>query len=165
MEMQFPDNFKHTQLTEGRFRDLWQLKSLNRHCAIVRSVEEGFDAVRYVERTRARALQITRPNLLRGLAFGAIIEMDTVPTGLSALVDAVDTRQRSRMVWQWSLVLVLSQRVAIGVHTWMKVYLSSVYETILEAHRMSDWQVAGFNKDALMKFLMTVTGGSKRLDL
>jgi len=56
--------------------------------------------------------------------------------------------------------------VALGIHTWMKVFLTSHYQGILAAYLEEGWSAREFKreKDALMKFLLSLSGQGKGLD-
>lgn len=168
MQPVLPAEFRHTVLNEEAYRDLWVYKTWNRHCAILRTVGRSaqFDADAYAAEARNRIVDLTRPNILRGLAFGTILELDEVPPHLESLADAVDTRQRSRSVWQWITVLLPRQQIALGIQTWMHVFLTQYQQGILEAHREAGWEVREFKKekDAVLKFLLTISGRGRSLD-
>ena len=148
-------------MEENPHRDLWVYKTWDRHCAILRTVNNcpHFDPVDYSITARKRIVELTRPNFFRGLAFGTILELEEMAPNVTQLVDAIDTRQRSRSVWQWIVILFPREQIALGIHTWMQVFLTPFQRAILDALRQADWEVREFKKekDAVMKFLQATS--------
>ena len=141
---------------------LWEMKQWMRHAAIcrTRTRANSFACSAYVNQTRARINDQCRPNWWRGLAFGTVLEIDELPTDSEAIFDALDVRQRSKTVWQWAIVAIERPRVVIGMHIWMRVALTPIFDSALVGYREEGYEARTFkkDKDALMKFLTTIRG-------
>ncbi len=48
------------------------------------------------------------------MALGTVLEIDRLPTNVELISDAIDTRQKGRVVWQWSVIAVRDQRLVLG---------------------------------------------------
>ena len=149
-------NFILREDTEDSER-LLDAKHFNRHCAIY-SLEYrngNFLPTEYIQSTRKRILSLTKPNFLRGLGFGTILESRDYLPGIENLHEAIDTRQKEKSVWQWLIVKLENPRICIGIHTWMHVFLTKYYNHYLNEFRKEGYQVESFKKekDKIMAFL------------
>ena len=140
-------------LNEGEH--LLELRSFNRHAAIYK--------ITYVRKfepkeIRERIKEITKPNILRGLAFGVFIESETLPENLDDLFEAIDIRQKERSVWQWTVIQVKNPKIAIGFHTWMRVFLSPFFDKNLSDLKDIGYPIEKFKKEKgkIMKVLTSL---------
>jgi hypothetical protein len=69
-------------------------------------------------------------------------------------------RTDARGVWQWAVVAAAAPRTVVGVHTWMRMWLSPVFDSILEHYASLGYGVTGAvrEKDGLVRFLTGVAG-------
>jgi hypothetical protein len=92
------------------------------------------------------------------MAFGVVADVPAISLTLDDLKVLVDVRDNAKGTLQWVILVAGSGGAALGVHTWMEVYLSPVYRRILQALTEAGYRVAGArrDKDGLMKFLTGV---------
>jgi hypothetical protein len=96
----------------------------------------------------------------RGLAFGAVVEVDSIGVSATELASLVDGRENVQGTWQW-VILVSCDGKALAVHTWIEGFLSPLYLGLLESLRTEGFEVASARKekDGLMKFLTAARPG------
>ncbi len=161
MHLILPRKFERVSGDSGEGLNVYQAKSFNRHSAVIQESAraESFSSERYVSTTRKKALARCKPNWLRGLALGTVLEIDRLPTNVELISDAIDTRQKGRVVWQWSVIAVRDQRLVLGLHTWMQVYLTPVYGDLLFQFAEEGFTIERFKKekDRLMALLIKLS--------
>ena len=136
---------------------LLEYKTLNRHAAIYWLTIDLVNSSSALSpgQIRNRVTEITKPNMFRGLAFGVIISAADLPENVDDFFEAIDVRQKERSVWQWTIFRIEEPKIVIGLHTWMQVWLSSVYESYLNNLQSVGFPVERFTrkKGKLMKIL------------
>ena len=140
-------------LNEGEH--LLELRSFNRHSAIYKIT---YSQTPDPKEIRERVKEITKPNILRGLAFGVFIETETLPKNLDDLFEAIDIQQKERSVWQWTIIQVNNPKIAIGFHTWMKVFLTSSFDENFSDLEDMGYPIEKFKKEKgkIMKILTSL---------
>jgi hypothetical protein len=140
----------------------WEYKSFNRHAGLLQASIPGSSppATSLQADVRKKVAASFRIRWLRGLAFGVLAEIDGAPPGADELVKVIDGRDNSRGVWQWVVVAASAPRTVVGVHTWMQVWLSPVFDSILEHYASLGYATtrAVREKDGLVRFLTGVAG-------
>jgi len=89
------------------------------------------------------------------MGFGVVAEVTVNALRTDDLKRLVDGRENPKGTLQWVVLVANDTHSALGVHTWMEVYLSPVYRDILQALSTTGYKVASARKekDGLMKFL------------
>lgn len=89
------------------------------------------------------------------MGFGFVGVFPSLPKGMEACVDDIDVRENAKGTWQWSVICLRNEKVAVGAHMWMQGYLTPVYQHILSHLETDGYKVESFKKekDKLMKFL------------
>lgn len=139
---------------------VWEHKTLNLHRAVLEwtpgRVLRSYSEVSHAVRAEvARRLKVA---WWRGMGFGVVVHLAAPPEGLAACVDDIDGRQNTRGTWQWSIFVFQQSRAAVGVHMWLRGYLSTVYEQTLACCESEGCRIASCqkDKDRLMQFLTLV---------
>lgn len=135
----------------------WELRTLNRHRVVGLHTETrplaGAQALE--AEIRSMVSRYFKTAWWRGMGFGIVVDVPAItltPDDLKLLVDA---RENSQGTWQWVILVAGGAQAALGVHTWMEVYLSPVYRSLLEALAGHGYHVANARreKDGLLRFL------------
>jgi hypothetical protein len=162
MQVQPPEIYKPVSRNIPGGINGWEIRTFNRHCVIAESTAsaDGFTVGDYLANTRRAIRESLRPNFLRGLALGTVLEFDRLPPGIEGIADGIDRQQRERIVWQWAIIASKRENIALGIHTWMHVYTTSAFELLLARYQLSGYQTANFKveKDKLVAFLSRATG-------
>ena len=155
--LHLPRVFLEKPVTERAVR-AWEVKTFNRQAVVWETNLSSVAIPNYISDTRQQVKQACRPNILRGLALGTVLNVPRLPPDLSALASAIDARQKSTCVWQWAIVVCEQPKVVVAIHTWMRVQLTDIYESALSEYREEGYQVGNFmkDKDALIKFLTRI---------
>jgi hypothetical protein len=138
----------------------WELRTLNRHRVVgllkahrtFASAQDLNDEIRGVlGREFKRAWW-------RGIAYGAVVEVDDVALKPDDMKMLVDVRENEKGDLQWVILVAADRHVAVGVHTWIEAFLSPAYRAILLSLESMGCQVHSVRreKDGLMKFLTGV---------
>ena len=95
----------------------------------------------------------------RGFAYGTVAELAVVPWSPRDLEPLVNLYENSKGDLQWVILVTNDSRAAVGVHTWVEVYLTPVYRDILQALGANGYHVtrAVRGMDGLWKFLTGVS--------
>jgi hypothetical protein len=138
----------------------WELRNLNMHrvVGLVTEHRQFADARDLDAEIREVVSRNFRRAWWRGMAYGVVAVAPTISLHLDDLKVLVDVRDNAKGTLQWITLVTSDARVALGVHTWMEVYLSPVYRGILQALSEAGYRVASARreKDGLMKFLTGV---------
>ena len=138
----------------------WELRNLNMHRVIGLVTEHRLfaDAHDLEAEIRAVVSRNFKRAWWRGMGFGVVADVPAISLNLDDLKVLVDVRDNAKGTLQWVILVAGNGGTALGVHTWMEVYLSPVYRSILQALSQAGCQVTGArrDKDGLMKFLTGV---------
>lgn len=120
----------------------WEKKSLGIHRGVIDwSMDMPAESIDEIARQiRLGVKKEFKPGWLRGFGFGVILRVKTVPNDFVGICKHIDTRNKLDGVWQWVVVCLEANRVALGVHTWQRGYLHPVYDSILEQLASSGYQ-------------------------
>ncbi|MCC6511477.1 MAG: hypothetical protein IT423_20425 [Pirellulaceae bacterium] len=138
---------------------LWEKKNLNIHRGLIGinspPVKSIHDLARQV---REGVRDEFRPNWFRGFGFGTIIRFQEVPSDFSEICQHIDTRNKKGGVWQWAVVCLEEDKVAIAIHTWLHGYLRPVYDSVLEQLAANGYQchASDAEMDALIAKLQKI---------
>jgi len=136
---------------------VWEHKTLNMHRAVLvwqpEQAPAEYAAVSAL--VRAKVGSLFKVSWWRGMGFGLVATLPSIPEGVEACVDDIDTRDNPKGTWQWSVLALPARGAVIGAHMWMHGYLSSTYEQLIQRYESEGSRVATFKKekDKLMKFL------------
>ena len=162
MHIILPTSFKSVRFPADGGHEAWEFKNFNRHCVILNQVidHHDFDLEHYLTTTRRCVQREFRPNIFRGLALGTILELPDYVPGVERIADCIDTRQRGRIVWQWAIIAMRGARTALGIHTWMAVYLTPFHNQVLQEYASDGFTVDTFkrDKDRLVETLSKISG-------
>ena len=113
---------------------LWEKKNLNIHRGVIEwSIITPCGSIDEIAgRVREGVKLEFSPGWIRGFGFGTILHLKAAPKDFCRICDHVDTRNKTNGVWQWAIICFDEDRLALGVHTWLKGYLRPVYESILQ---------------------------------
>lgn len=140
---------------------IWEHKTLNMHRVVLVWQPEHLPAqysdIPGIIRGKVEAL--FKVSWWRGMGFGLVAILPSVPNGIEACVEDIDTRENSKGTWQWSVLFFQKQDAVIGAHMWMQGYLSSTYQQLIQFYESNGNRVATFKKekDKLMKFLTSIS--------
>ncbi|MEZ6064204.1 MAG: hypothetical protein R3B90_00515 [Planctomycetaceae bacterium] len=111
---------------------IWEKKNFNIHRGLIEiSVPRVKSIHELAEQIRQGVREEFRPNWFRGFGFGTILRLREVPADFAEICQHIDTRNKQHGVWQWAIVVLEEDQVAIAVHTWLQGYLRPVYDAIL----------------------------------
>jgi hypothetical protein len=138
----------------------WELRTLNRHrvVGLVTPYRQFVDACDLEAEIRRVVSHNFKRSWWRGMAYGVVADVGTISLGVEDLKMLVDIRENSRGTLQWVILVAGRARAALGVHTWMEGYLSTVYRGTLQALGATGYAVASArrDKDGMMKVLTGV---------
>ena len=141
-------------------RTFWELRTLNRHriVGLLRGEKTFADAHELEVEIRSAISHNFKRAWWRGLAYGAVVELEKFSWSPKDLEAMVDIYENSNGVLQWVVLVAADSRSAVGVHTWMETYLSPVYRDVLQTLMTAGYQLAtaAKGKDGLLKFLTGV---------
>ena len=144
----------------------WELRTLNRHRAVglLKEDRKFADVHDLEEEIRSTMSGNFKRSWWRGFAYGVVAELSVIPWSPTDLEPLVNLYESSKGVLQWAILVDLDSRTAIGVHTWLEVYLSPAYREILQALAANGYHVtrAIRAKDGLWRLL---TGISEMKDV
>ncbi len=139
----------------------WELRTLNRHRAVgfledYRKFADGHDLEGEIRGAMSRNF---KRSWWRGFAYGVVAELAAISWSSKDLEVLVDIYENSEGVLQWLVLVANDGRSAVGVHTWLEVYLSPVYRDVLQALAADGYRVTAAirGKDGLWKFLTGVS--------
>jgi hypothetical protein len=140
---------------------IWELKNLNLHRALVLIEPQAdvADPVAFLASLRAGLASSLHRAWWRGLACCVIVaapgHLAWLPADLTPMVDG---REEWRAIVQWLIAASLTDRTAIGMHTWLEVRLSPTYRDLIRAFRADGFAVttAVKGRDGLMRLLTDV---------
>jgi hypothetical protein len=139
----------------------WELRTLNRHRAVglLKEGRKFADVHDLGEEIRSSMSGTFKRSWWRGFAYGVVAELSVIPWSPTDLEPLVNLYESSKGVLQWAILVDLDNRTAIGVHTWLEVYLSPAYREILQALAANGYQVtrAVRGMDGLWTFLTDVS--------
>jgi len=136
---------------------VWEHKTLNMHRVVLvwqpQQIPPHYAEIPGIVRAKVGAL--FKVSWWRGMGFGLLAVLPSVPAGVESCVDDIDTRQNSKGTWQWSILYLSNRHAVIGAHMWMRGYLSGTYHQLIQSYESAGNKVATFKKekDKLMKFL------------
>lgn len=120
---------------------LWETKNLNIHRGLIDFTASGTKSIHdLASQVRNCVRDEFRPNWFRGFGFGTIIRLPEVPTDFSEICEHIDTRNKKGGVWQWAIVCLEEDKIAIAIHTWLHGYLRPVYDSVLEQLTQNGYQ-------------------------
>lgn len=112
---------------------LWEKKNFNIHRGLIEfTAPDALSIHDLANQVREGVREEFRPGWFRGFGFGAIIHFPKVPADFTEICQHVDTRNKLHGVWQWVVVCLDEEKVALGIHTWLHGYLRPVYDSVLE---------------------------------
>jgi hypothetical protein len=113
---------------------LWEKKNFNLHRGVIEmSIANSSRSINDIaSEVRTGVKEEFRPGWLRGFAFGTILHLEEATPDFGDICNHVDTRNKLAGVWQWTIVVFDSEKVAIGIHTWLHGYLRPVYDSLLQ---------------------------------
>ena len=139
----------------------WELRTLNRHRAVglLKDYRKFADAHDLEGEIRSAMARNFKRSWWRGFAYGVVAELSVIPWSRRDLEPLVNLYESSKGVLQWAILVDLDNRTAIGVHTWLEVYLSPAYREILQALAADGYHVtrAIREKDGLWKLLTGIS--------
>jgi hypothetical protein len=120
---------------------LWQKKSLNIHRGVMEFTATPVNSIHDLAgHVREGVRAEFRPAWWRGFGFGAVIHCAELPTDFTEICRHVDTRNRSQGVWQWVVICLDEDRIALAIHTWLHGYLRPVYDSVLHQLHQSGYE-------------------------
>jgi hypothetical protein len=120
---------------------IWEKKNLNIHRGLIGLNAPRIDSIHSLaEQIRLGVREEFKPNWFRGFGFGTIIGFKEVPSDFAEICQHIDTRNKKNGVWQWAVVVLQEDKVAIAIHTWLHGYLRPVYDSILQQLEQSGYQ-------------------------
>lgn len=135
----------------------WELRTLNMHrvVGLLREDRPLSDAHALETSIRGAVSRHFKRSWWRGMGFGVVAQVATLPLKADDLKTLVDVRENSKGTLQWVVLVARATPCALGVHTWMETYLSPAYRGILQGLGAAGYQVSSAtrNKDGLMKVL------------
>jgi hypothetical protein len=138
----------------------WELRTLNRHRVVgLFSTHRAFATTQELnDEIRGVLGQEFKRAWWRGIAYGAVVQVDAITLKPDDMKMLVDIRENEKGVLQWVILVAADRHVAIGVHTWMETFLSPAYRAIRLSLESMGCQVNSVRreKDGLMKFLTGV---------
>ena len=112
---------------------IWEKKNFNIHRGLIGLNAPRIDSIHSLaEQIRLGVREEFKPNWFRGFGFGTIIRFNEVPSDFAEICKHIDTRNKKNGVWQWAVVVLQEDKVAIAIHTWLHGYLRPVYDSILQ---------------------------------
>jgi hypothetical protein len=139
----------------------WELRNLNMHrvVGVWRADTMPASPAELDDSIRGAIARNFHRSWWRGLAFGVVVVLPTVPWSPDDLRAIVDIRENRHGVLQWAVIATHDGRAAVGVHTWELVFLSPLYRDVTAALTAAGCQVtrAVKGKDGLMQLLTTVS--------
>ncbi len=128
---------------------LWEKKTFNIHRGVVhwRPDASSLSASDLSSLVRSTVKECFRISWWRGFGFGVVLELPSAPEGLESIHDGIDTTANSKGTWQWAVLSIDDVRATVGVHTWIKGYLTPVYQELLEHYRSQGHQVGSVKKE------------------
>jgi hypothetical protein len=139
----------------------WELRTLNRHRAVGLLKDDRKFANAHDLETEIRGAMSRnfKRSWWRGFAYGVVAELYVIPWSSTELEPLVNIYENSKGVLQWLILVAKDSHTAIGVHTWLEVFLSPAYREILQALATDGYRVtrAVRGKDGLWKFLTGVS--------
>ncbi|XZE21499.1 hypothetical protein SH449x_001402 [Pirellulaceae bacterium SH449] len=112
---------------------IWEKKNFNIHRGIIGLNAPKTDSIHQLAtQIRQGVREEFKPNWFRGFGFGTIIHFHDVPTDFAEICQHIDTRNKTGGVWQWAVVILQEDKLAIAIHTWLHGYLRPVYDSILQ---------------------------------
>lgn len=127
---------------------LWQKKSFNIHRGIIELTARDIPSIDdLASDIRSGVRKEFRPGWLRGFGFGTVIHFRNMPADFTSICEHVDTRNKRHGVWQWMVACVDTDRIAIGIHTWLHGYLRPVYESILQQLEADNYECMSIDAD------------------
>jgi len=144
-------------------RAFWEVRNLNMHRVVgFPRVERSFaDAHGLDAEIRSVLSRNFKRSWWRGIAYGVVASVGTLSLTPDDLRILIDVRENAKGTLQWVILVTSDGREAIGVHTWVEGYLSSVYRAILRALAERGCQITSAmkEKDELMRVLTAVADG------
>ena len=135
----------------------WELRTFNMHrvVGLLHEYRQFAGARDFEAAIRGVVARHFKPSWWRGMAFGVVAEVTVSSLGAGDLKLLVDGRENAKGTLQWVVLVASEMHVAIGVHTWMEVFLSPVYRDTIRALGTAGYRVSSVRKekDGLMKFL------------
>lgn len=139
----------------------WEFKNWNRHAAVLQVSGLGLATpAAFHAEIRERVSTSFRSSWWRGMAFGVVAETASMLPDAQALAEGLDSRDNRAGVWQWAVVASPTSGKVVGVHTWMQVWLTPLYEAVMAHYQDQGCEAAraGRAKDGLMKALTAISG-------
>jgi hypothetical protein len=120
---------------------LWEKKNLNIHRGLVALDAPRLKSIHALaDEIRTGVREEFNPSWFRGFGFGTIVRLVEVPSDFAEICQYIDTRNKKGGVWQWAVVVLEEDKVAIAIHTWLHGYLRPVYDSVLEQLVESGYQ-------------------------
>lgn len=138
---------------------VWEHKTLNIHRGVL--VWRPQQALSWHEMSEAISQQAQvayKVRRWRGFGFGVIVESPTIPEDIATIDEAIHTQAQSRGTWQWCILVCPPVQTAIGIHTWMRGYLTPVYQELLLHYQTQGFEIGSCKKekDRLLQFITTI---------
>ena len=142
----------------------WERRTLNMHrvVGLLQPYRQLADAHDLGATIRGAVARNFRRSWWRGLGLGVVAEIASTHLTADDLKAVVDVRESSTGTVQWIILAAGDTHVAVGVHTWMETYLSSVYRATLDGLAGAGCQVSSGtkDKDGLMKLITWLSRGT-----
>ena len=119
----------------------WEKKTFNIHRGLIGLNVPRINSIHdLAAQIRQGVREEFKPNWFRGFGFGTIIHFDEVPSDFAEICQHIDSRNKKGGVWQWAVVILTEDKIAIAIHTWLHGYLRPVYDSVLQQLEQNGFQ-------------------------
>jgi len=139
---------------------MWEVKTFNVHRGVLmwRPEAATLSMSNVEEIVRNKVKESFKRSWWRGFAFGVILDLQSIPDGSETINDSIDIRENGKGTWQWTILSISNIKSTVGVHTWVKGWLTPVYEDLMAHYESCGHQVGTFKKEKgkVLELLTTV---------
>lgn len=125
---------------------VWVRKTFNVFRGVVDLDCTALDVAAAEARVRETIASEFAPGGIVPFAFGTVLRYRRGAPAAEDLLHLVDDRSRPRGTWQWIILVDAEKRSVSGLHTWMRGYLTPVYESLI-----THFEALGFTCTAITK--------------
>lgn len=130
------------------FLIVWEHKKLNIHRGIIYwKPDIQLNCPELSSQIRQKVLNKFKVSWWRGFAFGAVLEVQNIPDDFKLVANDIDIRNNGKGTWQWAIFICHKQKMVLAVHTWMVVFLTPIYQAILDVFKSAGYDVGDYKKE------------------
>jgi hypothetical protein len=128
---------------------MWEAKTFNVHRGVLLWRPEGttLSMPNVEELVREKVKACFKRSWWRGFAFGVILDLQSMTDGLETINDSIDIRKNGKGTWQWTILSIRDAQNTVGVHTWIKGWLTPVYQDLMAYYEGCGHRVGSFKKE------------------